>query len=110
MDRSKIISTVKRQEEEKIGFSLKMPISLKEQLQTLAQSESISMNALIVTTLQSMLDDECGKQLAVARTLLSSSKEIVQKTITQLEESGLDGENVIEYTKLTKLKTEIDEF
>ena len=33
MNRNKIVSAVKRQEEEKVGFSLKLPISVKEELQ-----------------------------------------------------------------------------
>lgn len=110
MDRNKIVSSVKRQEEEKIGFSLKLPISLKEQLQTLAESESISMNSLIVTTLQSMMSDECGKQLRMARTLLLSTKELVEESINKINENGLDADNVAKFSKLTKLKTQIEEF
>lgn len=110
MDRNKIVSSVKRQEEEKIGFSLKMPISLKEQLQTLAESESISMNSLIVATLQSMIDDECGKQLRMARTLLLSTKKLVEESIDNINANGLDADNVAKFSELTKLKTQIEEF
>ena len=45
MNRNKIVSAVKRQEEEKVGFSLKLPISVKEELQKISEKESISMNS-----------------------------------------------------------------
>ena len=81
MNRNKIVSAVKRQEEEKVGFSLKLPISVKEELQKISEKESISMNSLIVATLQSMIDDECGQQLLIAKTLLTEYRLKVAKEI-----------------------------
>lgn len=63
MDKNSIIKSVKRQEEEKVAVSLKLPASLKDQLQTIAEKESISMNSLIVAVIQSFIDDDCGKKL-----------------------------------------------
>lgn len=60
MDKNSIIKSVKRQEEEKVAVSLKLPASLKDQLQAIAEKESISMNSLIVAVIQSFLDDDCG--------------------------------------------------
>ena len=48
MDKKSIIQAVKQQEEEKVGFSLKLPVGLKNELQRVATEESIYMNALIV--------------------------------------------------------------
>jgi hypothetical protein len=70
MDKNSIIQAVKQQEEEKVGFSLKLPAGLKDELQKIASDESISMNALIVATLQSLVNDECGKSLKTAKKLI----------------------------------------
>lgn len=110
MDRNKIVSTVKRQEEEKVGFSLKLPISVKEELQKISEKENISMNSLIVATLQSMIDDECGQQLLIAKTLLTNYKFNVAKEIETIEDIGLDGDNVEYYQKMLDTKKQINDF
>lgn len=102
MNKNKIIKSVKRQEEEKVGFSLKLPASLKDQLQRLAESESISMNSLIVATLQSMIDDECGKQMVLAMNLISDYKELLVINMEQLKEYGIDEDNAKDYEKMLK--------
>lgn len=99
MDKKSIIESVKRQEEEKVGFSLKLPSSLKDQLQSLAESEKISMNALIVATMQSLLDDECGKKLSIAKNLLVDYKSYLSNSISDLEEIGIDPDNANSYEK-----------
>ena len=109
MDRNKIVSTVKRQEEEKVGFSLKLPISVKEELQKISEKENISMNSLIVATLQSMIDDECGQQLAIARTLLSTYKSRIVRELEQYEYEGLDPDSYEYYNKISFDKRQIDE-
>ena len=110
MNRSKIVSSVKRQEEEKVGFSLKLPISLKEELQKLAEKESISMNALVVATLQSMIEDECGQKLVVANNLLSEYKIQVVREIELLDEHGVDEDNVQHYQKMKTTNSQINDF
>ena len=90
MNRNKIVSAVKRQEEEKVGFSLKLPISVKEELQKISEKESISMNSLIVATLQSMIDDECGQQLLIAKTLLTEYRLKVAKERYDLLTYGIN--------------------
>lgn len=102
MNKNKIIKSVKRQEEEKVGFSLKLPASLKDQLQKLAELESISMNALIVATLQSMIDDECGKQIVSAMNLLGDYEESLLIGMNQIQEYGIDEDNAKEYEKMSK--------
>jgi hypothetical protein len=109
MNRNKIVSAVKRQEEEKVGFSLKLPISVKEELQKISEKESISMNSLIVATLQSMIDDECGQQLAIAKTLLSSYKSKIVQELEQYEYEGLDQDSYEYYNKIAFDKRQIDE-
>ena len=110
MNRNKIVSAVKRQEEEKVAFSLKLPISVKEELQRISEKESISMNSLIVATLQSMIDDECGKQLLIAKTLLSNYKTNVNSEIEHIDMIGLDGDNVEYYQKMLNTRKQINDF
>ena len=110
MNRNKIVSAVKRQEEEKVGFSLKLPISVKEELQKISEKENISMNSLIVATLQSMIDDECGQQLLIAKTLLTNYKFNVAKEIETIDDIGLDGDNVEYYQKMLDIKKQIHDF
>ena len=100
MNKNKIIQSVKRQEEEKVGFSLKLPASLKNQLQKVAETESISMNALIVATLQSMIDDECGKELAISIDLLSGYKKNLRTWMNDLKTHGLDEDTGPEYEEM----------
>lgn len=117
MNKNKIIQSVKRQEEEKVGFSLKLPASLKNQLQKLAESESISMNALIVATLQSMIDDDCGREIdkyekdvVIAKSLLSDYKNDLAFNIEKMEDFGVDEDNVIEFNKLNANYNQTIEF
>ena len=110
MNRNKIVSTVKRQEEEKVGFSLKLPISVKEELQKISEKESISMNSLIVATLQSMIDDECGQQLLIAKTLLTEYRLKVAKEIEDIDYIGVDGNNVEYYQKILDTKKQTNDF
>ena len=110
MNRNKIVSTVKRQEEEKVGFSLKLPISVKEELQKISEKENISMNSLIVATLQSMIDDECGQQLLIAKTLLTEYRLKVAKEIEDIDYIGIDGDNVEYYQKMLDIKKQIHDF
>ena len=110
MNRNKIVSAVKRQEEEKVGFSLKLPISVKEELQKISEKENISMNSLIVATLQSMIDDECGQQLLIAKTLLTEYRLKVAKEIEDIDYIGVDGNNVEYYQKILDTKKQINDF
>ena len=110
MNRNKIVSAVKRQEEEKVGFSLKLPISVKEELQKISEKENISMNSLIVATLQSMIDDECGQQLLIAKTLLTEYRLKVAKEIEDIDYIGIDGDNVEYYQKMLDIKKQIHDF
>ncbi|MDP3586849.1 MAG: hypothetical protein Q8R58_02250 [Sulfuricurvum sp.] len=77
MDKNSIIKSVKRQDEEKVAFSLKLPASLKDQLQEISEKESISMNALIVAALNSFIDDDCGVTIRKLKSLLMRAKEYV---------------------------------
>lgn len=81
MDRKKIIESVKRQDEEKIGFSLKMPVSMKQRLQRISEKDSISMNALIVATLDSFINDDCGNDLRYGKKLLADVNSLIKHYI-----------------------------
>lgn len=109
MDKNKIIKSVKRQEEEKVAVSLKLPASLKEQLQKLGEKESISMNSLIVATLQSLIDDDCGKELREAKGLLLELYGRILNDIEGIEGYGIDADNAIYYTKALGMKKQIEE-
>lgn len=109
MDKNKIIKSVKRQEEEKVAVSLKLPASLKEQLQKLGEKESISMNSLIVATLHSLIDDDCGKELREAKGLLLEFYARIINDIEGIEAYGLDADNVVYYTKALGMKKQIEE-
>jgi len=110
MNKNKILSKVKRLEEEKVGFSLKIPVSLKNDLQNLAENEKISMNSLIVMTLQSLLDDDSGKQLQVAKNLIINCKVLVEKEIQIIDEYGIDGDNVKHYQYMINTLSSINQF
>lgn len=92
MDKNSIIKSVKRQEEEKVGFSLKLPSSLKDQMQSIAERESVSMNSLIVATLQSFIDDECGIQLNHSKDLLKSARSYLIQDIEENFDRATDQE------------------
>lgn len=81
MDKKSIIQAARGQEEEKVGFSLKLPKGLKDKLQEVSEKENVSMNALIVATLQAMLDDECGKQLRLAKNLLLDYRKMLEPKV-----------------------------
>ncbi|PNV82015.1 MAG: hypothetical protein C0627_12125 [Sulfurimonas sp.] len=82
MNRKKIIATVKSQEEEKVPFSLKLPASLKEDIQSLAEKESVSMNSLIVVTLQSLINDDCGNELNKTKSFLVDYRDYLYHQLT----------------------------
>ena len=111
MDRNSIIQSARGHEEEKVGFSLKLPKGLKDQLQEVSDKEKVSMNALIVATLQAMIDDECGKQLRQAKNLLLDYRKMIEPKVTHYEmyqPHGLDEEMecdhlVSTYSQINKL-------
>lgn len=109
MDKNKIIKSVKRQEEGKVAVSLKLPASLKEQLQKLAEEESISMNSLIVATLHSLIDDDCGKELREAKGLLLEFYGRIISDIEGIEAHGVDADNAVYYSKALGMKKQIEE-
>lgn len=110
MDKSRIIKSAKRQDEEKVGFSLKLPKSVKDQLQTLSEKESVSMNALIVAALQSMIDDECGKELKNAKSHLIDHRNSMQDFISAIDvaNGSLDEEIILRYEEYQVKVSEIN--
>jgi hypothetical protein len=85
MDKSSIIQSVKRQEEDKVGFSLKLPASLKDQLQEISEKESISMNSLIIAVVQSFIDDDCGKKLRDLAQYISIYRNTLYSDLDKIE-------------------------
>ncbi len=109
MDKNKIIKSVKRQEEEKVAVSLKLPASLKFELQKVAERESISMNSLIVATLHSFIDDDCGKALREAQSLLFSVYGYMKSQLEHFEYTGVDGDNYAQYAEVANIVRRIDQ-
>lgn len=113
MDKKSIIQAVQQQEEEKVGFSLKLPAGLKDELQQIASDESISMNALIVATLQSLVRDDCGKSLKLARGILLDCRTSTVNTFNRIEtkNGAYSDEDEARYaTSLQNRIHKIDEF
>jgi len=61
--RKKAVQLAKGQDEEKVGISLKIPKNLKDRLQMFSEAQEVSMNSLIVSCIELMLDDSCGNLL-----------------------------------------------
>lgn len=109
MDKNSIIKSLKRQDEEKVAFSLKMPATLKDELQTISENENVSMNGLIVAALQSFIDDDCGETIRNLKGLLLRTKEYVDfdQEIAYLKiEDAFDQD---EYFKHSQLCTDINQ-
>ncbi|MFA6137795.1 MAG: hypothetical protein WC667_06890 [Sulfurimonas sp.] len=68
--RKKAVELAKGQDEEKVGISLKIPKNLKDRLQLFSEQEDVSMNALITSCIELMLDDSCGNLLKQIDNLL----------------------------------------
>lgn len=109
MDKNSIIKSLKRQDEEKVAFSLKMPATLKDELQAISENENVSMNGLIVAALQSFIDDDCGETIRNLKSILLRAKEYVDfdQDMAYLEIKC--GEDQDEYFKHTQLCTDINQ-
>lgn len=96
MDKNSIIRSLKGLDDEKVGFSLKLPVSLKNELQELCEKENISMNGLIVATVQSFINDDCGKQTKEMKKVLLQCRGIVSDCYdsieSQIEKNGYPDE------------------
>ncbi len=78
MYKNKIISKVKMLDEEKVAVSLRLPITLKKELQTYSDKENVSMNSLIIETMHSLINDECGTEIEKINTELDLAHEIIE--------------------------------
>lgn len=78
MYKKKIISKVKMLDEEKVAVSLRLPVSLKKELQEYSDKENISMNSLIVETMYSLINDECGAEIDKLHSELELAREIIE--------------------------------
>ena len=67
MDVKKIIKSAKKEEDEKVGFSLKIPRETKKKLQEICNKEKVSMNALIVATIEEMIEEESKQAQEVSK-------------------------------------------
>lgn len=109
MDRNSIIQSARGHEEEKVGFSLKLPKGLKDQLQEVSDKEKVSMNALIVATLQAMIDDKCGKELKQAKRLLLDYRKMIEPKLNHYEMYGpQDFDDQMECDNLTSTYSQIN--
>ena len=67
------------------------------------------MNSLIVATLHSLIDDDCGRELGRAKVLLHELYARVLKDIESIKEYGIDADNVEYYSAQIDLKKQIEE-
>ena len=104
MDKRKITSKVKRVDEDKVAVSLRLPKSLKDELQAYSDKEGISMNGLIIETMYSLLDDECGTKLRLSVTYL---KNRLNTLLIEQEDIDPDPENIYRFKKITQEINEI---
>ena len=101
MDKKSIIQSARGHDEEKVGFSLKLPKGLKDQLQEVSNKENVSMNALIVATLQAMIEDKCGEQLRLAKNLLLDYRKMIEPKVAHYEMySPMNNEEIYECEQL----------
>lgn len=108
MDKNSIIKSLKRQDEEKVAFSLKIPASLKDDLQTISEKENVSMNGLIVAALQSFIDDDCGNTIRKLKGLLMSAQKYVDFNEEMEYERIGSKEDHDEFFKRVDLRNEIN--
>lgn len=78
MYKKRIISKVKMLDEEKVAVSLRLPISLKKELQEYSDKEKVSMNTLIIETMYSLINDECGAEIDKLTTEINLAREIIE--------------------------------
>ena len=92
MNKSKIISKVKMLDEEKVAVSLRLPVSLKKELQTYCDKEKISMNSLIIESMYSFINDECGSEIEQLESKLKSARRIIEyfKDMITLSEDEIE--------------------
>ncbi len=82
------IKRAKGGDEQKIGVSLKMTKSFKEKLQTTADTNDISLNALIISILETAYDDNSEsllEQMKKLGTQIKNYDELMEKGVTQDE-------------------------
>lgn len=92
------IKKAKGNEEQKIGVSLKMTKSFKEKLQATADTNDISLNALIISILETAYEEK-------PKTLPEQVEELGRKILEYDEciEKGVD-ENLLGYNPFTAKK------
>lgn len=108
MDKNSIIKSLKGLDDEKVGFSLKLPVSLKNELQELCEKENISMNGLIVATVQSFINDDCGQRTKEMKQLLLACRDMIRQCAYNLDkeidqENGPDDKQYDEYSSYMSL-------
>jgi len=95
--RKKAVELAKGQEDEKVGISLKIPKNLKDRLQLFSEQENVSMNSLITSCIELMLDDSCGNILKQIDIVLTD--EIAELSDILNRQGYIEMEEVEEYEK-----------
>jgi len=100
----KAIRIAKGDDVKKVGMSIKMPVTLKEELTGLAESNNVSTNSLICSLLQLSLDE------TMSGVVLLQELERVEKRKESLlsfidENQGLDDSNPLEKSLHNELKS-----
>jgi len=105
----KAIKIAKGEDVEKVGMSVSMPVTLKEQLVTLANVNNVSTNSLICSILKLVLDGEIETLSRFSSTLvpelerLELRKETLKRHIDEM--GGVDEKIENEAIMLDELKS-----
>jgi len=90
MDKLNIIKKSKQIEEDREGISLKLPVSLKKEVQDTAKEVNVTMNTLITETLKSMVNNEAGTKIEQGKKIIRDYKKSLEKKVKKLEYSILN--------------------
>jgi len=90
MSLKKALSMAKRTNEETVGFSFKMPISLKNEFEALCKKNSVTMTSMILASVYNMVDE------SIDNNTYESIDDLTDKIIrmNQLIEAGIDGSDL----------------
>lgn len=101
--KSSIIRNLKKDNEEQIGFSLRLPATVKTDFQKLADNHNVSANSLYVEVLKEFLYGNISKNEQKIIRFLKDYKTILSRELEEIEENNLE-EDQKEYYEATVIR------
>ena len=95
--RKKAVLLAKGQDDEKVGVSLKIPKKLKDKLQEYADLQSVSMNALITSCIELMLDEDYNALLENIADILYVESQYLEEKLRSFHEIPSSSEQGAEF-------------